>query len=172
MATPVVTPKPKPAPIKGAVEPFNTTGYPTPPSAPGKVVPMAKAPHAMAACLEIYPSQAQLEFSIGDLQLLGKVTDIGHLVFEVSFVDPKEAELREFTIEISSPERKKLYTITLHPGCGIKAGPQPKYALSLNEDDAERAERFFTPGNRLIVHAKVAEEIKKGKIAVAVRECD
>jgi hypothetical protein len=169
MATSSVTTPTPAVPITGAVEPFNTTGYPV----PNQPIPMklVEPGEPMPDFLTIYPSQESIEFSIGDLRHLGKFEYIGHLVVEVRLVDPRKAELREFKIQITSPERRVLHTIKLQADCDNIKEPESKYVFFLSEHDAREAQKDFVQGNRLIVHAKSAVKIVKGVIQLAVREC-
>jgi len=151
-------PNPGPVPIKGAAQPFNTTGYPSPPP-------------QTTDSLVLFPSKPLLEFSIGDLQSLGEFKNIGELVFEIFFTKPKEAELLAFSIEITSPERKSLHTICINPSRNIKSTSRSSYRIFLSEEEALESNKYFVTGNRLVIHAEVAEKIIDGTIQLALREC-
>jgi hypothetical protein len=168
------TPKPKPpnlnpdppTPIPGPIS-FNTTGYPTPTKPPG--TPTAEVLQ-LATSYEAYPSHAVLEFSIADLRFLGNVTDVRCLIFEMIFIDPKTAEVKELKLEITSPERKQLFLEELaSEGC-IQKADRTIHLFSLDARCARRAQHLFVPGNKFVVHAKVSKQIVEGKLQVAVRK--
>jgi hypothetical protein len=168
MAAPSIPLQPKGlVPIRGANELFNTTGYPSP-NPPGKLELAINQPKA--DCFEIYPSQASIEFSIGDLLHFGKVTNINEIALVVTFFEPAKAELREINLQITSPERNVLHTIRLTHDCGNYDIAPSQSVFFLNEDDAKRAEKDFIQGNRLIVNAKADEKISKGEIQVVTRK--
>jgi hypothetical protein len=169
MAAPSIPPQPKGlVPIRGANELFNTTGYPTP-NPPGLKMELAIT-QPKAACFEIYPSQASIEFSIGDLLHFSKVKNIDEIALVVTFFEPAKAELREINLQITSPERKLLHTIRLTHDCGNYDIAPSQSVFFLNEDDAKHADKDFTQGNRLIVNADAAEKISKGEIQVVTRK--
>jgi hypothetical protein len=173
-------------PIPGGTIALDTTGYPNPQPGGGtmSVSPAAAAPlgaHIQVKHserdptqsdpgLELYPSHAALEFSIGDLQHLGHLKDIEKLVFVVTFTKPPKAQLREFTLLITSPEGKELYKTAFDPGRDIKGREESKYVFEFDHDQAKNASRFFVPGNRIRVLARSAQAIREGKLQAAVRE--
>lgn len=180
------TPTPNPYKIPGAIS-LNTTGYPTPTQpnqgqaiqmlkmAPGPLPAKNRKITAQKTCVipavfETYPSHAELEFSVADLQFLGDVTEVCHLVFEMTFIKPGDAKVKEFKLEIASPDRKKLFQTSLDSEGCIQHNRHTTYTFSLNAKDVRRAQPLFLPGNRFIVHAKVSRQIIEGKLQVAVRK--
>jgi len=181
-----MAPKSVLTPIPGGTIALDTTGYPNPQPGGGTmaVSPATAAPlgaHIQVKHsepdpaqsdpgLELYPSHAALEFSIGDLQHLGYVKDMERLAFVVTFTRPPKAQLREFTILITSPERKELYKTCFDLGCDMEGREESKYVFEFDHDQAETAERYFVPGNRIRVVARSAQAIREGKIQAAVRQ--
>jgi hypothetical protein len=173
-------------PIPGGTIALDTTGYPNPQPGGGTmaVSPASAAPlgaHIQVKDserdptqsdpgLELYPSHAALEFSIGDLRHLGDVKDLERLAFVVTFTKPPKAQLREFTILITSPDGKELYQTSFDPGRDIEGCEESKYVFEFDHDQAERAERHFVPGNRIRVVARSAQAIREGKLQAAVKE--
>jgi hypothetical protein len=161
-------------PILGTNTEFNTTGYPAPPGS-GRIV--ADAGGAVARqrisnatdSYPLLPSHPSIAFSIGDLQILGRVKDIGRLAFVVRFVTPGKGQLLQFAIQVTSPQGKELFR-TSFPLGGIAGKPQSQYVFALDEEAAECAEEYFVPGNRIAVVATSATEVTKGEIYVAVKE--
>ncbi|HET6842987.1 MAG TPA: hypothetical protein VFK06_15135 [Candidatus Angelobacter sp.] len=174
--------------IPGTTTGFDTTGYPNPnpptqgpPSSGSLVNPTSTAirlhldippsstgdPTGRSSDhvnRQILPSNPMIQFSIGDLQHLGKVNDIGQLEFIVAFIRPEQARLPVVTIQIALPEGEVVYETRF-----LNESARPEYMFALSPREAEIAQRHFVLGNRIRLMAVSEVEIDQGELKIAVR---
>jgi hypothetical protein len=159
--------------IGGSVE-VNTTGYPTPPSPnPSHAVVKTESAVALkdirkpADDYPLFPSHPAISFSIGDLQHIGKVDDLDRFAFVFRFVEPAQGQLRQFAVQITSPDGKVLHQVRLEDG-GLNR-PQSEFVFTIDEAESERAEKCFVLGNRITIVAEATTEVTRGVVQVGLR---